>query len=122
MRFWLVSWQRSYRDACQAPSHPENPMGDTATLTALAMMAAIVYLTRAGGYLIGIQLRHIPGIKPLLETLPGCAMMAILAPAVWQGTLTEIISLSAVLVLMWTTNSVILAATTGILILLFLPL
>ena len=96
--------------------------GMDATMTALLMMAVIVYLTRAGGYFIGIQLRHIPGIRPLLETLPGCAMMAILAPAVWQGSLTEIISLAAVLVLMWTTNSVMLAATSGILILLLLPL
>ena len=37
------------------------------------MMAGIVYLTRMGGYFVGLQLRHIKGIQPVLEALPGCA-------------------------------------------------
>jgi branched-subunit amino acid transport protein len=60
-----------------------------ATFTAIAMMAAIVYLTRVTGYFIGLQLRHIRGIQPVLEALPGCAFMAILAPAVRQGSISE---------------------------------
>ncbi|GJL84201.1 MAG: hypothetical protein DHS20C01_38350 [marine bacterium B5-7] len=90
----------------------------SSTLFAIAMMAFIVYLSRAGGYFIGLQLRHISGMKPILETLPGCAFMAILAPAVRQGTLTEILAMAFVVLLMWRTNNVAVATITGMIILL----
>jgi uncharacterized membrane protein len=78
----------------------------TSILLLIAMMAAIVYLTRVSGYFIGLQLRHISGIKPILETLPGCAFMAILVPAVRQGSLSEIIAMVCLITLMWRTNNV----------------
>ena len=78
----------------------------TSILLVIAMMAAVVYLTRVSGYFIGLQLRHISGIKPILETLPGCAFMAILAPAVRQGSLSEIIAMVCLIALMWRTNNV----------------
>jgi uncharacterized membrane protein len=82
-------------------------------LIAIAMMASIVYLSRVGGYLLGLQVRHIGGLRPVLEALPGCAFMAILVPAVRQGNVIEIIALLCVIGLMWKTNSVVLATTTG---------
>jgi uncharacterized membrane protein len=95
-------------------------MVDTpAALTAIAMMAGIVYLTRMGGYFIGLQLRHIKGIQPVLEALPGCAFMAILAPAVRQGSSTEIVAMACVVLLMWRSNNVVLATSTGMAVLLF---
>ena len=94
-------------------------MVDTqSTLIAIAMMAGIVYLTRAGGYFIGLQLRHIPGVQPVLEALPGCAFMAILAPAVRQGSTAEILAMLCVVLIMWRTNSVVLATGTGMAVLL----
>ena len=42
-------------------------------LIAIAMIAVIVYLSRVGGYLLGLQVRHIGGLRPVLEALPGCA-------------------------------------------------
>ena len=83
------------------------------TLIAIVMMASLVYLTRMGGYFIGLQLRHIAGIKPILEALPGCAFMAILAPAVRQGNLSEILAMTCVILIMWKTNNVIIATGTG---------
>ena len=85
----------------------------------ILVMAAIVYATRLGGYLIGLQLRHIRGIKPILEALPGCAFMAILAPAVRQGSLVEILAMSAVVGIMWRTDNVFVATVSGLIILLF---
>ncbi|MGK0399096.1 MAG: putative membrane protein [Gammaproteobacteria bacterium] len=82
-------------------------------LIAIAMMASIVYLSRVGGYLLGLQVRHIGGLRPVLEALPGCAFMAILVPAVRQGNVIEIIALLCVIGLMWKTNSVVLATATG---------
>lgn len=89
------------------------------TLIAIGMMALIVYLTRMTGYFIGLQLRYIHGIQPVLEALPGCAFMAILAPAVRQGSLSEILAMSCVILIMWRSNNVALATGTGMAVLLF---
>ena len=94
-------------------------MVDTpAALTAIAMMAGIIYLTRMGGYFVGLQLRHIKGIQPVLEALPGCAFMAILAPAVRQGSSSEIVAMACVILIMWRSNNVVLAPGTGMVVLL----
>ena len=95
-------------------------MVDTnSTLTAIAMMAGIVYLTRMGGYFVGLQLRHIKGVQPVLEALPGCAFMAILAPAVRQGSISEIVAMVCVVGIMWRSNNVVFATSTGMAIILF---
>ena len=88
-------------------------------LGAIAMMALIVYLTRITGYFIGLQLRHIRGIQPVLEALPGCAFMAILVPAVRQGSPSEIIAMACVILIMWRSNNVVLATGVGMAVLLF---
>ena len=88
-------------------------------LGVIAMMALIVYLTRITGYFIGLQLRHIRGIQPVLEALPGCAFMAILAPAVRQGSPSEIVAMACVILIMWRSNNVVLATGAGMAILLF---
>lgn len=89
------------------------------TLIAIAMMALIVYLTRMTGYFIGLQLRHIRGVQPVLEALPGCAFMAILAPAVRQGSLSEIVAMACVILIMWRSNNVVIATGVGMAVLLF---
>jgi len=89
------------------------------TLIAIALMAAVVYLTRMGGYFIGLQLRHIAGIKPVLEALPGCAFMAILAPAVRQGNIIEITAMACVVLSMWRFNNVVIATGVGMAVLIF---
>ena len=88
------------------------------TLIAIAMIASVVYLSRLSGYFIGLQLRHIAGIKPVLEALPGCAFMAILAPAIRQGNASEILAISCVVLIMWRTNNVVFATGTGMTVLL----
>ena len=88
-------------------------------LIAIAMVAAVVYLTRLSGYFIGLQLRHIAGIKPVLEALPGCAFMAILAPAMRRGSASEILAMACVVLIMWKSNNVVLATGTGMAVLLF---
>ena len=88
-------------------------------LITIAVMAIIVYLTRIGGYLLGLSLRNIPGVKPILETLPGCALMAVIAPAVRQGNAAELLAMIFVVVLMWMTDNVALATSVGVGVLLF---
>jgi uncharacterized membrane protein len=90
-----------------------------ATLIAIAMIASIVYMTRVTGYFIGLQLRHIRGIQPVLEALPGCAFMAILVPAVRQGSISEMLAMACVVLIMWRSNNVVVATGVGMAILLF---
>ena len=90
-----------------------------AILITIALMAVIVYLTRIGGYLLGLTIRNVPGITPILKTLPGCAFMAILVPAMRQGNSAEIVAMLFVVVLMWVTDNVALASAVGVAILLF---
>jgi len=94
-------------------------VGNSSALWAIAMMAGIVYLTRLSGYFVGLQLRHIRGIQPVLEALPGCAFMAILVPAVRQGNPSEILAMICVILIMWRSNNVVLATGTGMAVLLF---
>lgn len=86
-------------------------------LVAIAMMAAIVYATRLGGYLVGLQIRHIGWLRPILEALPGCAFMAILVPAVRQGNVAEIAAMACVVGLMWKTDNVVIATVVGMVVL-----
>ncbi len=86
-------------------------------LVTIAMMSAIVYATRLGGYLVGLQIRHIGWLRPILEALPGCAFMAILVPAVRQGNITEVIAMLCVIGLMWKTDNVVIATVVGMLVL-----
>lgn len=88
-------------------------------LVAIGMMAAVVYATRLGGYLVGLQIRHIGWLRPILEALPGCAFMAILVPAVRQGSLVEIAAMACVVGLMWKTDNVVIATVVGMAVLLF---
>ena len=89
------------------------------TLIAIGLIATVVYISRFGGYFIGLQLRHIAGIKPVLEALPGCAFMAILAPAIRQGNVSEILALACVVLIMWRSNNVVVATGVGMAVLLF---
>ena len=85
----------------------------------IAVVAAIVYATRLGGYLLGLQVRHIGWIRPVLETLPGCALMAILVPALRRGNLIELAAMLSVVGIMWKTDNVIIATVTGMSVLIF---
>ena len=82
-------------------------------LITIAMMATIVYATRLGGYLVGLQIRHIQWLRPILEALPGCAFMAILVPAVRQGNAAEVVAMLCVVGLMWKTDNVVIATVVG---------
>ena len=87
-------------------------------LVAIGMMAAVVYATRAGGYLEGLQIRHIGWLRPILEALSGCAFMAILVPAVRQGSMVEVAAMACVAGLMWKTDNVVIATVVGVSVLL----
>ena len=87
-------------------------------LITIGVMSSIVYTTRLSGYLIGLRVRHIEWLKPILEALPGCAFMALLVPAVRRGDLVELAAMICVVGIMWKTDNVVIASITGMSVLL----
>ena len=92
---------------------------DYSVVITIAVMAIIVYSTRIGGYLLGLSVRNIPGIKPILEVLPGCALMAVIVPSIRHGNVAELLAMLFVVALMWMTDNVALATSVGVAVLLF---
>jgi len=90
------------------------------TLIAIGMMAIIIYVTRLCGYFVGLQLRHIRGIQPVLEALPGCAFMAILLPSLRNANFDELITMTCLVSIMWITNNVMVSTIIGVAVLLIL--
>jgi uncharacterized membrane protein len=90
------------------------------TLIAIGMMAIIIYVTRLCGYFVGLQLRHIRGIQPVLEALPGCAFMAILLPSLRNANFDELIAMACLVSIMWITNNVMVSTIIGVAVLLIL--
>ena len=90
------------------------------TLIAIGMMAIIIYVTRLCGYFVGLQLRHIRGIRPVLEALPGCAFMAILLPSLRNANFDELIAMACLVSIMWITNNVMVSTIIGVAVLLIL--
>jgi len=84
------------------------------TIVTIVIMAALVFATRITGYIIGLRMRDIGRLQPVLEALPGCAMMALIAPAATQGSLIDLIALGTTVLIMWKTNSVVLATALGL--------
>lgn len=89
----------------------------TDVVVALFLIAVVVYLTRISGYFLGQRLRHIGRLRPVLEVLPGCAMMALIVPAVVHGSLVEFTALVFVIAIMWHKDNIIIATFGGIVIL-----
>jgi len=85
--------------------------------TVLFLIAVVVYLTRISGYFLGQRLRHIGRLRPVLEVLPGCAMMALIVPAVVHGSLIEFAALVFVVAVMWQKDNIVIATFGGIVIL-----
>lgn len=56
-------------------------MMDTATLATIVLMAASTYLTRILGYLVLRNRTLSPRMQSMLENVPGCVLISVIAPA-----------------------------------------
>jgi uncharacterized membrane protein len=72
------------------------------TLTAIGVMAIVTYLCRIAGY---AAMRHVPrtkGVQKGLAVLPGCIIIAAIAPIAWRGGPVALLALCASIgVMMW---------------------
>lgn len=90
-------------------------MPDTlSAILAILMMGGIAYGCRISGYLTGTLFRNIERYRTVLEALPGCALMTILAPAAMKGSPLELGALACTIAVMWVTSNVLLSSMTGI--------
>ena len=70
-------------------------MIDGSTLATITSMAAVTYLTRVGGYLVlggrELSLRFVT----VLDSAPGCVLIAVIAPFFVTGRPADLIALAA---------------------------
>lgn len=69
-------------------------MIDRWTLDTIAMMALATYLTRIGGYLVLGGRDLSPRTMTMLDTAPGCVLIAVIAPVFVSGRISDLIALS----------------------------
>lgn len=64
------------------------------TLIAILAMAGVTYLTRISGFLLLRDRTLSPRMNALMDILPGCVLIAILAPILASGSIANIIGLA----------------------------
>lgn len=92
------------------PDQPETLMAYAAILT----VALTVLATRSAGLLTASLFRPGPTAQRIINSLPGCAMAAIVAPAVLRGSLTDIAAVVISFALYLWTGRTILSLLVGI--------
>ena len=73
-------------------------MIDRWTLCTMVMMAVATYLTRIGGYLVLGGRDLSPRTMTMLDTAPGCVLIAVIAPVFVSGGIADLIALSMTMV------------------------
>jgi uncharacterized membrane protein len=73
-------------------------MIDGWTFATIVMMALVTYLTRIGGYLVLGGRALSPRTMTVLDTAPGCVLIAVIAPVFATGRTADLIALSLTMV------------------------
>jgi uncharacterized membrane protein len=73
-------------------------MIDFWTLSTIVLMALVTYLTRIGGYLVLGSRELSPRTMTMLDTAPGCVLIAVIAPVFVSGRIADLIALSLTMV------------------------
>jgi len=83
-------------------------------LLAIALMALVTYLTRAGGYWMMGRVTISPRIEAGLAYLPGAVLVALVVPATVEEGMPGALALAATAVLMRRTGNLFLAMVAGV--------
>jgi uncharacterized membrane protein len=92
----------------------ENDVLPYATFIAIAMMAAMTYLVRVGGFWM---MGHVPitaRMHRMLEALPGSVVAAIILPVVAKNGLPALLAVLAVIVIMMIRRNDFIAIGAGL--------
>jgi uncharacterized membrane protein len=71
---------------------------DRWTLATIVLMALATYLTRIGGYLLLGSRELPPRIMTMLDTVPGCVLVAVIAPTFVSGRIADLLALTITVV------------------------
>ncbi|CAM4201060.1 MULTISPECIES: AzlD family protein [Bordetella] len=73
-------------------------MIDPANLLAIVLMASVTYLTRIGGYILLRNRSLGPRATAVLESAPGCVLLAVIAPVFVSDKPSDLIALALTVV------------------------
>jgi uncharacterized membrane protein len=68
-------------------------MIDRWSLATIVLMALVTYLTRTGGYLLLGGRELPPRTMTVLDTAPGCVLIAVIAPVFLSGRIADLLAL-----------------------------
>lgn len=77
-------------------------------------MALVTYLVRAGGLVLMSRVTLSKRVMAWLRQIPGAVLVAIIAPDILKGGISQVISGLATILVMWYTNSLLAALVTGV--------
>lgn len=98
------------------PSLPASPLSlDPFVVAIILAMAAVTVLTKVGGLWLVRHVEVSDRLEAGLEVLPGAIVIAVLGPELASGGPAEWGAAAVVLVVMWRTESILLALVAGVL-------
>lgn len=87
---------------------------DVTILLTIVAMAAVTYVTRAGGLWLMRRMTPSPFIAACLNHLPGTLLIAIAAPLLFKGNPAEFIAAGMTVLVMASTGNLLLTLTAGV--------
>jgi uncharacterized membrane protein len=84
------------------------------TMTAIGVMAIVTYLCRIAGYMAMRHVPRTPVIQKGLDVLPGCIIIAAIAPIAWRGGPVALLALLASIGVMMVVRSELAALIAGL--------
>lgn len=76
-------------------------MIDLSALCTILAMAAVTYITRISGYLLLRRRKLSPRLTRVLESIPGCVLIAVIAPAFATTQPANLLAVIITLLLAW---------------------
>lgn len=87
---------------------------DRQLLVTILGMAAILYLTRIGGLVLGERLPQSSRMDRILNQLPGLTLVALIAPAVVDEGVSGILAAIVVWLIIERTDNIVLSMVVGV--------
>ena len=76
-------------------------MIDLSALFTILAMAVVTYITRISGYLLLRKRKLSPRLTKVLESVPGCVLIAVIAPAFTTTNPANLLSVIITILLAW---------------------
>jgi uncharacterized membrane protein len=83
-------------------------------LLAFLAMAAVSYLIRVAGFLVGGRLHEHPRLRAALDQLPAAILIALVAPKLLHGAPAEWLAAAAVIGIAWFVDLLLIPLVIGV--------